>query len=110
MNAADVFASHRFADFINEMRDHFDFIFIDTPPVLAVPDARVIATVTDAVLFCVHWNKTARETVVEGLRFFSQVNVRVSGLVLSQVNVNKMARYGYTGYGYYKEAAKYYHN
>jgi capsular exopolysaccharide synthesis family protein len=110
VNAADIFASHRFADFIAEMREHFDFIFIDTPPVLAVPDARVIAMNSDAVLFCVRWNKTARETVAEGLRFFAQVNIKIAGLVLSQVNVNKMARYGYTGYGYYREAAKYYHN
>jgi succinoglycan biosynthesis transport protein ExoP len=110
VNAADIFASHRFSDFIAEMRQHFDFIFIDTPPVLAVPDARVVAKVSDAVIFCVRWNKTARETVVEGLRFFAQINVKVAGLVLSQVNVNKMARYGYSNYGYYKEAAKYYHN
>jgi succinoglycan biosynthesis transport protein ExoP len=110
VNAADIFASQRFADFIAEMRQHFDFIFIDTPPVLAVPDARVIAKNSDAVIFCVRWNRTARETVVEGLRFFAQVNVKVAGLVLSQVNVNKMARYGYSNYGYYKEAAKYYHN
>jgi capsular exopolysaccharide synthesis family protein len=110
VNAADIFASQRFADFITEMRQHFDFIFIDTPPVLAVPDARVIAKNSDAVLFCVRWDKTARETVVEGLRFFAQVNIKIAGLVLSQVNVNKMARYGYTGYGYYREAAKYYHN
>jgi len=110
VNAADIFASQRFSDFINEMRQYFDFIFIDTPPVLAVPDARVIAKSSDAVIFCVRWNKTPRETVVEGLRFFAQINIKVAGLVLSQVNVDKMARYGYSGYGYYKEAAKYYHN
>ena len=110
VNAADVFASHRFTEFIIEMRKEFDFIFIDTPPVLAVPDARVIAQNSDAVIFCVRWNKTAREAVVEGLRFFAQIHVKVAGLVLSQVNVNKMARYGYSSYGYYKEAVKYYHN
>ena len=110
VNAADVFASHRFAEFISTMRKQYDFVFIDTPPVLAVPDARGIAKISDAVLFSVRWNKTSRDTVVEGLRFFHQVNIRVAGLVLSQVNMNKMARYGYSGYGYYKEAAKYYHN
>lgn len=110
VNAADIFASHRFADFIAEMRLHFDFIFIDTPPMLAVPDARVIAKTSDAVIFCVQWNRTARETVVEGLRFFAQINVKIAGLVLSQVNTDKMARYGYRSYRYYKDAAKYYHN
>lgn len=110
VNAADIFASHRFADFIAEMRRRYDFVFIDTPPVLAVPDARVIGKIADAVVFCVRWNKTARETVSEGLRFFAQINIRIAGLVLSQVNVSKMARYGYGNYGYYKEAAKYYHD
>ena len=110
VNAADIFASHRFSDFITEMREHFDFIIIDTPPVLAVPDARVIGKISDTVIFCVRWNKTPRETVVEGLRFFAQINIKVAGLVLSQVDVKKMARYGYRGYGYYREAAKYYHD
>lgn len=110
VNAADIFASQRFAEFMSEMRRRYDFIFIDTPPVLAVPDARVIGRIADAVVFCVRWNKTARETVTEGLRFFAQINIRIAGLVLSQVNVNKMARYGYGNYGYYKEASKYYHD
>ncbi|MHA1528869.1 MAG: polysaccharide biosynthesis tyrosine autokinase [Alphaproteobacteria bacterium] len=110
VNAADIFASHRFTDFITEMRKEFDYIFIDTPPVLAVPDARVIAKNSDAVIFCVRWNKTARDAVHEGLRFFAQIHIKVAGLVLSQVNVSKMARYGYSNYGYYKEAVKYYHN
>ncbi len=110
VNAADIFASQRFAEFIGEMRGRYDFIFIDTPPVLAVPDARVIGKIADAVVFCVHWNRTPRETVREALRFFAQVNIRIAGLVLSQVNVSKMARYGYGNYGYYKEASKYYHD
>lgn len=109
-NAADVFASQRFADFLAEMRGQFDFIFVDTPPVLAVPDARVIAKNCDAVLFAVRWNDTARDTVVEGLRVFAQVNIKIAGLVLSRVNQARMARYGYGGYGYYKATAKYYHN
>ena len=110
VNAADLFASQRFEEFIAEMRKQFDFIFIDTPPVLAVPDARVIAKIADAVIYCVRWNKTARDTVVEGLRFFSQINIKMAGLVLSQVNISKMARYGYSSYRYYWEASRYYQN
>ncbi len=110
VNAADVFASHRFAEFVADMRRRYDFVFIDTPPVLAVPDARVIGRIADAVVFCVRWNRTTRDTVSEGLRLFSQVNIRIAGLVLSQVNLAKMSRYGYAQYGYYKEASKYYHD
>jgi len=110
VNAADIFSSQRFEDFLSELRKHYDYIIVDTPPVLAVPDARVIAQQADSVIYAVRWNKTPRETVIEGLRLFAQVNVRITGLVLSQVNVKKLARYGYSHYGYYKEAARYYHD
>ncbi|MGF1503304.1 MAG: GumC family protein [Paracoccaceae bacterium] len=108
VNAADVFASHRFAEFLNELRRHYDYIFVDTPPVLAVPDARVIAQNVDALLYLVHWNTTLRETVAQGLRNFQQVNVKVTGLVLSQIDVKEMTRYGYKAYGYYRQASRYY--
>jgi len=109
VNAADVFASRRFGQFLEELREHYDFVVIDTPPVLAVPDARVIAQHADSVVYLVKWNQTLRDTVAQGLRVFQHVNVRVSGLVLSQIDLREMARYGYKDYGYrYKATQKYY--
>ncbi len=99
-NAADVFSSDRFAEFLDEMRGRYDFIFIDTPPVLAVPDARVIAGRADAVLYAVRWNATGKEMVKAGLELFEQIGVRVTGLALTQANPKKLGRYGYAGYGY----------
>lgn len=108
VNAADVFSSRRFSEFIAELRQHYDYIFIDTPPVLAVPDARVISQSVDSVIYLVRWNRTLRESVAQGLRFFQQVNVRVAGLCLTQIDVREMARYGYKAYGYYRQAERYY--
>jgi len=109
VNAADVFASKRFGEFIRELREHYDFVFIDTPPVLAVPDSRVIAQHADSVVYLVRWNKTLRDSVAQGLRVFQQVNIRVAGLVLSQIDMREMARYGYKAYGYYyRQTARYY--
>ena len=99
-NAADVFSSERFGEFLDEMRARYDFVFIDTPPVLAVPDARVIAGRADAVLYAVRWNATRREMVRAGLELFEQIGVRVTGLALTQANPRRIARYGYAGYGY----------
>ncbi|MFO7855940.1 MAG: polysaccharide biosynthesis tyrosine autokinase [Paracoccaceae bacterium] len=111
-NAADVFSSQRFADFLGEMRERFDFVVIDTPPVLAVPDARVIAPLVDAVLYCVRWNSTHRDLVRNGIAAFTQIKVRVTGLALTQINMRKMARYGYGGYDsrYYRSSSRYYVN
>jgi len=108
VNAADVFASRRFSELIEELRQHYDYIYIDTPPVLAVPDARVIAQSVDALLYVVRWNRTPRDTVAQGLRHFRQVNARVTGLVLNGIDIREMARYGYRSYGYYRQAARYY--
>ena len=109
INAADVFASNRFGDFVAKVRSHYDLILIDTPPVLAVPDARPISRHADGVLYLVRWNRTMRDTVAQGLRVFQQTNTRVLGLVLAQIDVTEMARYGYRAYYHYRrETAHYY--
>jgi len=112
-NAADVFSSERFHDFVKNVRQIYDYIVIDTPPVLVVPDARVIAQSVDAVLFSVKWDATPKSQVLQGLRMFEQVNRKVTGMVLSQIDPKGLKKYGYGGkyggyYGYY--AKGYYDN
>ena len=101
-NAADLFSSDRFASFVTRAREAYDFVIIDTPPVLVVPDARVIGQHVDAILFSVAWDKTQRAQVVAALREFESVNLRVTGIVLAQIDPKGMHRYGYGGkYGAY---------
>ena len=106
INAADLFSSGKFQTFVKAARSEYDFVIIDTPPVLVVPDARIIGRHVDAILFSVNWDRTRKSQVAEGLRQFSSVGVRVSGLVLSQIDRRRMKRYGYddrfsaySGYG-----------
>lgn len=106
-NAADIFASSEFADFINRMRSEYDLIILDSPPVLAVPDARLIAKISDVVLYVVRSASTPASTVAAGLRLFENVGIRVDGLNLTQMK--KGAGYGY-GYGAYSQNSKYYQN
>ncbi|WP_339949981.1 polysaccharide biosynthesis tyrosine autokinase [uncultured Albimonas sp.] len=112
VNAADVFHSQRFQEFLAEARRRYDFVVIDTPPVMAVPDSRVIAPMVDAVIYCVRWNSTHKDMVRSGIAQFSQIGVTISGLALTQINFKKMARYGYGGYNYYyyKTSSRYYLN
>ncbi len=110
VNAADLFSSEKFRNFIAEMRQQFEMIIIDTPPVLVVPDARIVAEIADAVLFTVKWDSTSKHQVDEALRLFHQANQQVSGIVLSQISPKGMKRYGYGGkYGAYGTyGSKYY--
>lgn len=98
-NAADIFASARFAELIAEVRQQYDHIIIDTPPVMVVPDARIIAQHVDAGIFVVRWDSTPRKLVSEALAMFESVNVQINGVLLNNIDLRGMKRYGY-GYGY----------
>lgn len=101
-NAADLLSSEGLRRLLEDARAQYDHVIIDTPPVLVVPDARVIGQHADAVIYVVQWDSTARTQVQAGLRAFRSVNVPVAGLVLSRVNPKGMQRYGYGNrYGTY---------
>ncbi|MEP4431805.1 MAG: polysaccharide biosynthesis tyrosine autokinase [Hyphomicrobiales bacterium] len=101
-NAADLFSSGKFSELIYELKSRYDIIVIDTPPVLAVPDARIIAQQADAVLVNVKWNSTSKLQVDETLRLFRCGNKKISGFILNQICIKGMKRYGYGGrYGTY---------
>ncbi|MEL6701917.1 MAG: chain-length determining protein, partial [Pseudomonadota bacterium] len=70
---------------------------IDTPPILVVPDARIIAEQADAVIFTVQWDKTEKPQIEESLRLFHNSGQRITGLVLSRISPRGMKRYGYGG-------------
>lgn len=101
-NAADIFSSQKFEEFVKGLRKSYDYIIIDTPPVLAVPDARVVAQHADAIVYSVRWDKTQRSELKIGLAMFESVNMPVSGLVMTLLDTKQMKRYGYAGsYGYH---------
>ncbi len=111
VNAADVFSSESFRHLIERLRDDYDYAIIDTPPVLVVPDSRVIGQHVDAIIYSVKWDSTTRTQVQEGMRQFATVNLRVTGLVLSQIDPAGMKRYGYGDkYGAYSRYAKGYYD
>ncbi|MCG7495021.1 polysaccharide biosynthesis tyrosine autokinase [Thalassobius sp. Cn5-15] len=112
LNAADVFSSEAFKTFLEHARAAYDFVIIDTPPVLVVPDARVIGQHCDAIMYSVKWDSTSKAQVRAALNELRAVNLNVSGLVLSQIDAKGMKRYGYGdrggaygtyGGGYYDE-------
>ena len=108
-NAADIFASQRFSKLLTELREHYDYIIIDSPPILAVPDARLIGNISDVTIYIVKWNKSTRAQVDQGLDMLSSIGVNTIGLVLNQIDSRKTKTYGYTGsYGYGAYRSEYY--
>jgi capsular exopolysaccharide synthesis family protein len=99
-NSAEVLGSNAMQSFIATMSKEFDLIFLDTPPVMAVADALIVAKLADYILFLVRWERTPREIAINGLKLFRSLPKRI-GVILVQVNVRRHSKYGYGDYGYY---------
>ena len=100
-SAADFLSSKEFEFFLETARNAYDYVILDTPPVLIVSDARIIAHLADAVIYNVKWGSTHPRTVNEGLKKFSSLGIDVTGLLLTQVDMRKLKEYGYGNYGGY---------
>lgn len=101
-NSGDTFSSDRFTAMIAELKGTYDFILVDTPPVLLVSDARLLARHADAKILVVKWNSASHQQIREALRQFNSAGQSLSGCVLNRVDPKGMKKYGYgKGYGAY---------
>jgi capsular exopolysaccharide synthesis family protein len=100
-NPQDLLGSKHMKALIDVMRDRYDLIVLDTPPLLAVSDALVLSHAVDATIFLVRWAKTPRQVVLGALKSFRTLGGRLAGVVLSRVDMRQHATYGYGDPGYY---------
>jgi capsular exopolysaccharide synthesis family protein len=109
-NAADLLMSQRMRDFVAELRKEFDYIVLDTPPLLPIVDALVLTSVADRVLVMVEWSQTPRACISEAFKILRPEAHRVAGVVLTKVDLSQMPRYGYRGGYSYGSVGKYFSN
>ncbi|HEX8168939.1 MAG TPA: polysaccharide biosynthesis tyrosine autokinase [Thermoanaerobaculia bacterium] len=103
-NPSELLASDRMKHMIEEVRGKYAFVIFDSPPVLAVTDAIVLAANADGVVLCVHGGATPRELVQRSAERLRQSNIPVLGAILNNLDLHQ---YGYTYrksyYDYYAE-------
>jgi capsular exopolysaccharide synthesis family protein len=110
-NPTDLLSSQKMRQLIAQLRAHYDYVVIDSAPLLGVTDTKVASLLADKVLFVTQWEKTNKDTAVNGLAHLREVKASVAGAVLTQVDVVKHAHYGYGDVGqYYGKYQKYYVN
>jgi capsular exopolysaccharide synthesis family protein len=108
-NAADVVNSDQMRRLLEGLSRSYDMVILDSPPILAVSDARILARLVDRVVFAVRWADTRRATVISSLRQVTSAGAKLAGVVLTMVNVKKHAQYGYSDSGYYYGRVKKYY-
>ena len=107
VNASDIFSSHRMEAIIAALRKKLDYVIFDSPPVMAVSDARILGRLVDKTVFVVQWDKTPRKVIKAALQQLKQSDVDIAGCVLQQVNLKRYGSYGYGDSGYYYHYGKY---
>ena len=83
------------------LRNHYDLIIVDSPPILPVADVQVLANAADLTVFCVRWDKTPRQTALTAIRMLQDIQATLAGVLLTRVDYSRHAGYGYQDAGYY---------
>lgn len=98
-NPADVLTSPRLRQLFDVVKEKFDFVIVDSPPLLAVTDPSTIAARSDAVLLVIRLTKNARHGALRATEMLRSLGAEVLGIVVN--GVGKKAGYG----GYYRYGA-----
>ncbi|QIX25503.1 polysaccharide biosynthesis tyrosine autokinase [Nocardioides sp. JQ2195] len=95
-NPTEVLQSNATRDLIRKMRDMYDVVIIDAPPLLPVADAAILARAADGALMVIRHGKTTKEQLHDACQRIDQVDARLYGVV-----VNMAPRRGQQDYYYY---------
>jgi polysaccharide biosynthesis transport protein len=103
---SELLGSKQMSDLLQELRLQYDFIFIDTPPVLAVTDASVIGRLADATILVVRFGEAKRDVVMRSLEVLERSGAHMLGVALNMVDLRSpeyVEYYGRKYYDYYGE-------
>jgi capsular exopolysaccharide synthesis family protein len=97
-NPAEVLSSPVTPELLNKLRSQFEYVLVDSPPLLSVSDSRILSTLTDAVVLVTRAYSTPYDVVRRARGLLYAAGARILGVALNSVDPNK-GGYGY-GYGY----------
>lgn len=99
---AELIDSVKFRSMIKELRRHFDYIIIDTPPIMSVADAAVFGAEADGLVMVIQSGRTPKTVIAHAHELFRQAGLNLMGYVLTNVEFQS-ADYRYYSYNYYGE-------
>jgi capsular exopolysaccharide synthesis family protein len=97
-NPADLLMSHKMQQIVNELRNSFDFVLIDSPPAIAVSDAAVISSLSDGVLMVFHGQKTTVQAARRAVERLDSINAALLGVILNGVDIRNPDYVDYRSY------------
>ncbi len=105
-NPSELLNSKKMKHLMDETKDNFDYVFFDTPPVLAVIDPLIVSSLSDATMFVIKAGKTARKPFLNAIDELHKANANILGVLFNELRMKKgdlafMDYYRYYRYEYY---------
>jgi len=109
-NPAELLCSMKMDALVKQLRENYDHIIFDSPPVLPITDATILSSLVDGVLMVVECEMTTRAALSRACRVIEHSGGKIIGTVLNKVDVRRDGYYGYRYYhGYYTYTNKSYY-
>ncbi len=106
-NPTQIINSDTFINMVNDLRQHYDKIFIDTPPIGAVSDTLSVLPLVDGIIYVVKFNAIKRKVIKGHIKRLLETNVPILGAVMNMVTASSQAQ-SYTSNYYNKNYRNYY--
>jgi capsular exopolysaccharide synthesis family protein len=101
-NPSELLGSQTAKNLLNELREKFDYVIVDSTPLLAVTDAAIMAASADGVLVMARFGQTKREQLSHAVMSLENVDASILGAVFTMTPMRGGASYSYS-YSYYGE-------
>ncbi|OGW86074.1 MAG: hypothetical protein A3C35_04100 [Omnitrophica bacterium RIFCSPHIGHO2_02_FULL_46_11] len=102
-NPTSLLGSQKFRVMIAELRNHFDYILVDSPPIMSVADAGILGRDTDGLLMIIQAGRTPKSVIAHANILFKQAGIKMLGYVLTNVEFQS-SDYRYYYYAYDQNA------
>ncbi|MGG7214934.1 CpsD/CapB family tyrosine-protein kinase [Clostridium nigeriense] len=94
-NPSEMLSSKTMGKLLETLKESFDYIILDTPPVQAVTDSQILSTKADGTILVVRSEKTKKDSVENALNLLKKVNANIIGTVLNGVEASRNKYYYY---------------
>jgi polysaccharide biosynthesis transport protein len=83
------------SNFLHDLRRRFDFIIVDSPPLVPLVDARALAQKADGIVLAIRWNATPQDVILHAIETLGPNIERILGTVLTRVDLGRLRLYDY---------------